>query len=644
MKNQQPNAEHNKLQIDKLPLIKQNLKGLENASVDFERYQLSLEAVKQNALAYRFVSKDLKKDATICLEAIKQNNEQHRKKANQELLLAIKNGQSEKAIALIKTMDPEAINQLKDNDGSSVLHIAIDIGDNLVIEELLSKPGINVNIQNSNKWTPLHYASEKRNIITLQKLLNHPEIDVNAMDIDRNTPLHISIYNVRKDEVLELLKHPKIDVNILDRFGRSALHHAVLSDYEIMVELLKHPKIDIDIFEVNPLVHRIQLAERENNLELAKKLLDEYDDIQAGHDTVCFLGDDFGTGFNPANHRSVSYDKTPLCFALTSMSPNINIIEILIKNGADFERVEQRDLPNRAIPLVKMLDLVKNIVNNENNDKSFDISHLKYKDLFPLIFEHYLKKHGVSIDYNSLELNIKQANLPSDIKSTTLTSLENFISNIMELEASLMSYSGEKALPGDLTLFIILKMPEIWDELNLSPEQKKFYLELYKDFEVPLSKFFENPKSLTAIEFKELAELLKNGAGIYIKNISPDNITLALNKLVENDKDTYKKYLGTLKCMTCNANVKEGILQHLAQETVAQKELVEKDNSNIIMSNEEESNEVDNQIDSSSIKKSTNYQPKVEGEFSEMDWGNQINSGSVDVEMKESGTQTDVIE
>jgi hypothetical protein len=277
-----------------------------------------------------------------------------------------------------------------------------------------------------------------------------------------------------------------------------------------------------------------------------------------------------------------------------------------------------------------MLDLVKNIENNE------------YKELFTLLFQNYfLQKHGFGIDYTSLISIINQSNLPSDIKSTTLNNLENFIYDVMQVEASLMSYSGEKALPADLTLFMILKMPEIWDDLNLSPEQKDFYLELYKDFEVPLSKFFENPKSLTAIEFKELAELLKNGAGIYIKNISPDKITLALNKLVENDKDNYKKYLGTLKCMTCNANVKEGILQHLAQETVAQKELVEINTSNIIMSNEEESKKEDDQIDSSS---GITYQANVEDKFSEMDWGNQINSGSEAVEMKELGTQTNVIE
>jgi hypothetical protein len=69
--------------------------------------------------------------------------------------------------------------------------------------------------------------------------------------------------------------------------------------------------------------------------------------------------------------------------------------------------------------------------------------------------------------------------------------------------------------------------------------------------------------------------------------------------------------------MTYNDNVQKGILQHLEQEKVAQKELVSIiENSTSMLYDLKESKEKEDQINSSSVKESKNYQQEVEDKCS----------------------------
>ena len=124
----------------------------------------------------------------------------------------------------------EAHPNLRDNNGSTLLHIAAEIKRNeLAILEMLLKNGWDVNSQNSLGATPLHYAalrkdSGKKVASLLLKSLANTQISTNL----GHTALHLACERY-KPELVSLLLEFKASPTSVDRSNNTPLHMLLLS-------------------------------------------------------------------------------------------------------------------------------------------------------------------------------------------------------------------------------------------------------------------------------------------------------------------------------------------------------------------------------------------------------------------------------
>ena len=157
-------------------------------------------------------------------------------------------------------------------NGANVLHYASANGYERVVELLLARPDIQVNIQSEDGYTPLIHSLLENKHSIVQLLLAHPGIDVNLRDNEGETALHVAI-NTIKDfnyfSVSLLLAFPGIDVNIQDNRGNTPLHYACMDNLKYIVEkLLTFPEINVNL-QNNELCTALMYAEDDGSNLLA---------------------------------------------------------------------------------------------------------------------------------------------------------------------------------------------------------------------------------------------------------------------------------------------------------------------------------------------------------------------------------------
>lgn len=159
-----------------------------------------------------------------------------------------------------------------DENLGSVIHQAAK-ADNVEITMFCIEQGVNVNIRNSEKCTPLHLACEFESINVQKYLLSVPDIEVNPRDVIRRTPLHNACNSGNSVAVQMLIEHKNVDINTKNKEIRSPLMCAVISGRKNAVELLlSSPEIDcrtIDGSGMTPL----HWAARNNRLNTMKVLI-----------------------------------------------------------------------------------------------------------------------------------------------------------------------------------------------------------------------------------------------------------------------------------------------------------------------------------------------------------------------------------
>lgn len=92
-----------------------------------------------------------------------------------------------------------------------------------VVNFLLQRDDINVNLQNGIGYTALMYASHRKYYKIVKMLLNRKDIDVNIRDRDKNTALYIASKHNLVNIVELLLKNENIDINLNNRYGYTPL-------------------------------------------------------------------------------------------------------------------------------------------------------------------------------------------------------------------------------------------------------------------------------------------------------------------------------------------------------------------------------------------------------------------------------------
>jgi ankyrin repeat protein len=187
-------------------------------------------------------------------------------------------------IELILLNDP--VIDYIDIEGKTILYIPIKMYYNDIFDKLVEYNkkiiGIDIiNIQDSDKNTPLHYSIIYNNIYTIDKLLI-AGANIIIKNINGNTPLHIAVNS--KYDVIEKLLNSKMCVenpnfvNIQNKNGETPLHIACNFELINIVKLLIGKKADINIYDIThltPLFYAITL----NNFEIVKLLVENGADV-----------------------------------------------------------------------------------------------------------------------------------------------------------------------------------------------------------------------------------------------------------------------------------------------------------------------------------------------------------------------------
>lgn len=205
---------------------------------------------------------------------------------------------------------------LADERGTLLLMAAVK-GHTGMVRELLSKPGIDVNLANGKGSTPLQAAAELGRVGIVKLLLAAPGINPNLGTFRLGTtPLAIAVHFGRLDVVRLLLAARDIDVNVRQQNGGTPLFLAVQNNFPALVELLVSRGADVNL-TLNDGTSPLCSAAYLGNTEVVRRLL-LAPDIQVDHTT----------------HEQV----TALVFAVQHRSKDI--VEILLDKGANPDIVD----------------------------------------------------------------------------------------------------------------------------------------------------------------------------------------------------------------------------------------------------------------------------------------------------------------
>ncbi|XP_055631266.1 transient receptor potential channel pyrexia-like [Toxorhynchites rutilus septentrionalis] len=140
--------------------------------------------------------------------------------------------------------DPNMKVQFKDKE-TTALHLAADEGNLECITLLLSK-GADSKAKNHRGFTPLHLAARAASVESVEALLRIGNADPNTADADHRTPLHAAVG--KSDlalDILDILISWGANVNHKDVYGFTALHLAALDGLAHCVEILLFHGADV---------------------------------------------------------------------------------------------------------------------------------------------------------------------------------------------------------------------------------------------------------------------------------------------------------------------------------------------------------------------------------------------------------------
>lgn len=160
--------------------------------------------------------------------------------------------------------------------GQTLLSIAIYRGHKDLVDFLIQKPSLNLNLKDDNGDMPIHYAAKLDLVESIKIiLLREPKL-INAQNNCLKTPLHLAIETKSNAITNFLLLQPNVDVNIKDLNGNLPIHFAAQHNLIDGVELLLHN----DPSTINTRNSRndtpLSLAMDRNHQEMIKLLLSRH--------------------------------------------------------------------------------------------------------------------------------------------------------------------------------------------------------------------------------------------------------------------------------------------------------------------------------------------------------------------------------
>ena len=201
------------------------------------------------------------------------------------------------------------------NKGITLLCGAAYLGQTNIVEELLRRPDINVNLAMDDGATPLYIAAQEGHVKVVELLLARNGINVNPAKLPENaSPLMIAVQRGYPEVVKLLLAAPGIAVDMRQSDGATALFTAAGQNFHRITEQLVRlgANVNLGLFAgTTPLY----IAIHKGHLEVARSLLQ-----------VPGIGVNLATGKGSA----------PL--AIAAQQGDKDIIRLLLRKGAELNK------------------------------------------------------------------------------------------------------------------------------------------------------------------------------------------------------------------------------------------------------------------------------------------------------------------
>ena len=123
--------------------------------------------------------------------------------------------------------------------GKKPIHHAAYEGDLKKVKEIIERDPNQINVQDSEGFTPLHLASGKGHIEIVEFLLNHgADIELEILNGETTLMLAARYARYGQYETIKTLLEHGAKVNHKDENGRTALHNAAMYSGEKVMNLL----------------------------------------------------------------------------------------------------------------------------------------------------------------------------------------------------------------------------------------------------------------------------------------------------------------------------------------------------------------------------------------------------------------------
>ncbi len=161
------------------------------------------------------------------------------------LLDSCQRGDATRFASLLKSGTAD-INVMTPN--GTFLYIAAIRNHKAIVQVLLSRPGIKVNLGYPSGTTPLSAAAQRGHLEIAGMLLQHPESNplISSHELG-TTPLSIAAYHGQEKMVELLLSSGKVNINLRQTDGATALFVAVERNWPKVVKLLINKGADVNL-------------------------------------------------------------------------------------------------------------------------------------------------------------------------------------------------------------------------------------------------------------------------------------------------------------------------------------------------------------------------------------------------------------
>lgn len=255
------------------------------------------------------------------------------------------------------------------------LVIAVEEGHYEIINLLLEREDILVNLPNEFGYTALTVACKHEEEGLVRRLLGRSDVQVNYETDTCKTPLFIAVQWGWETVVEMLLEHPDIDMNRRTLFNITALQHAVLYDHPAIVKMLiEHPKIDVNFRGADGNTALILAASEEEKVGMIDLLLQ--------HSEI-----DINIENNDGN--------TALTMAVTKNLME-NVKTLLTRADLDLDLLDRegRDIIAQAEHYVEMSEVKEESDKDEDGDGDQDSDGDAHKKILTLLREEVARRRN----------------------------------------------------------------------------------------------------------------------------------------------------------------------------------------------------------------------------------------------------------